>query len=586
MKFKYFPVFSSLPDIKQQLVPVWEEQKQEGTSLRSTVRLQSLEIDNFKGVKHGSIELYPIGKKQDGAKRSNILALYGQNGSGKTSVIQVLYLLKHAMMGSSLPDDAGRMISQGAETAQIKAVFEYRREGEDIVEYITYSFSLQPMHYEDENQTETVGICDEVLSLCKRDLDGKLIEKTRKLFDTKSNNKVLNTSVIEVEVQDFYNPDKKWKERFQIDGDWLMFFPRTRQDVINCGGSLLFGQLLESIEDVSFGEADEAHAVYPNRYAYIGLLKSYASNYLFIAGANLFNGFSNDKSPLYLRHGYYEIHQEDKVSFRQAVILARCLVPLNRVLSAVIPGLKVGMKATYSSEKWIKLLDLAGQIDPDALTGGDMVEQYSEAMDFISEGKKLFSESNDFIESIIDGAETSEETFEEFLKGLSDSDEESNPFVDDNSPTDFQVEFFTKRGETVTPLMDESEGIRHIIYDLDLFVAAYNDPSMTVAIDEFDAGVFEYLLGEMLKIFERHGKGQLIFTSHNLRPLEVLDRSFVCFTTTNPENRYLRMKYINQTNNLRDVYYRQILVGEQDEDLYDYVDSFELKDALDRAGEE
>ena len=147
------------------------------------------------------------------------------------------------------------------------------------------------------------------------------------------------------------------------------------------------------------------------------------------------------------------------------------------------------------------------------------------------------------------------------------------------------VRFFSRRGDIVTPLEDESEGIKHIIYDLDLFIAAYNDPGVTVAIDEFDAGVFEYLLGEMLKTFEQHGKGQLIFTSHNLRPLEVLDRSFICFTTTNPENRYLRMKYINQTNNLRDVYYRQILVGEQDEDLYDYVNSFELMEALDWAGE-
>lgn len=40
-------------------------------------------------------------------------------------------------------------------------------------------------------------------------------------------------------------------------------------------------------------------------------------------------------------------------------------------------------------------------------------------------------------------------------------------------------------------------------------MGAFNDSSMTVAIDEFDAGVFEYLLGEMLDIFQKFGKDSL-----------------------------------------------------------------------------
>ena len=49
-------------------------------------------------------------------------------------------------------------------------------------------------------------------------------------------------------------------------------------------------------------------------------------------------------------------------------------------------------------------------------------------------------------------------------------------------------------------------------------------------------GVFEYLLGEMLNIISEKGKGQLIFTSHNLRPLETIDKGFIAFTTTNPKS--------------------------------------------------
>ena len=91
---------------------------------------------------------------------------------------------------------------------------------------------------------------------------------------------------------------------------------------------------------------------------------------------------------------------------------------------------------------------------------------------------------------------------------------------------------------------------------------------MTVAIDELDSGIFEYLLGELMRIISEHGKGQLIFTSHNLRPLETLDKRFVAFTTVNPNNRYIRFTNIKTTNNLRDFYYRDIILGEQEEPVY------------------
>ena len=37
-------------------------------------------------------------------------------------------------------------------------------------------------------------------------------------------------------------------------------------------------------------------------------------------------------------------------------------------------------------------------------------------------------------------------------------------------------------------------------------------------IDELDSGIYEYLLGECLEVMQDKAKGQLIFTSHNLRP--------------------------------------------------------------------
>ncbi len=120
---------------------------------------------------------------------------------------------------------------------------------------------------------------------------------------------------------------------------------------------------------------------------------------------------------------------------------------------------------------------------------------------------------------------------------------------------------------------------------LQLLIMVYNDAFVTVAIDELDSGIFEYLLGELLRIISEKGKGQLIFTSHNLRPLETIDRGFVAFTTTNPENRYIRMTNVKENNNLRDFYYRDIVLGEQSELLYNATNNFEIALAFREAGE-
>jgi AAA15 family ATPase/GTPase len=134
------------------------------------------------------------------------------------------------------------------------------------------------------------------------------------------------------------------------------------------------------------------------------------------------------------------------------------------------------------------------------------------------------------------------------------------------------------------PLRDESDGVRKIISVLSLITSVFNEQSVTVAIDEFDAGVFEYLLGEILQALEESGKGQFIFTSHNLRPLEVINKKFLYFTTTNPNNRYIRLKNIAATNNLRDTYFREIIMNEQEEQIYNKTKRFKIVAALKKAG--
>lgn len=155
-----------------------------------------------------------------------------------------------------------------------------------------------------------------------------------------------------------------------------------------------------------------------------------------------------------------------------------------------------------------------------------------------------------------------------------------NTKVDDGGDG-VSFELASKRGERILPIRYEADGVRKIIMYIKLIIAAFNQKSTTVAIDELDAGVFEFLIGEILEIFEKHGKGQLIFTSHNLRPLEILDKKFLCFTTSNPENRYIRLKGVGHSNNLRLLYLKEVaLGGTQDETLYNKEKQFSILGAL------
>ena len=148
----------------------------------------------------------------------------------------------------------------------------------------------------------------------------------------------------------------------------------------------------------------------------------------------------------------------------------------------------------------------------------------------------------------------------------------------------YRIQLVSQKNSKEIPLQYESDGIKKLISVLQLLIVIYNKPSITVAVDELDSGIFEYLLGEILRVISERGKGQLIFTSHNLRPLETLDKGFIAFTTTNPMNRYIRMINVKATNNLRDFYYRDIVLGEQSEPVYETTNNSEIALAFREAG--
>lgn len=155
----------------------------------------------------------------------------------------------------------------------------------------------------------------------------------------------------------------------------------------------------------------------------------------------------------------------------------------------------------------------------------------------------------------------------------------------DSGEEGVKVELMSKRTDKpAIPIRMESEGIIKIISILNILIQAFGNPSICLAIDAFDSGIFEYMLGELLDIFHKSAKGQLIFTSHNLRALEMLDKHSIMFSTVNPSNRYIHMKNIRETNNLRNMYIRCITLGGQDEIIYEETDSLKIARAFRKAG--
>lgn len=147
-----------------------------------------------------------------------------------------------------------------------------------------------------------------------------------------------------------------------------------------------------------------------------------------------------------------------------------------------------------------------------------------------------------------------------------------------------QVEIYSIRGENEFLLKYESEGIKRIISILNYLISVYNNEGVCLVVDELDSGIFEYLLGELLGMMHSEMKGQLIFTSHNLRVLEKLDAKNIICSTVNPNNRYIRLKGIEKNHNKRDFYIRAITVGGQNEELYDEEDLLAMGYAFRKAG--
>ena len=129
----------------------------------------------------------------------------------------------------------------------------------------------------------------------------------------------------------------------------------------------------------------------------------------------------------------------------------------------------------------------------------------------------------------------------------------------------YRIRFMSCKKEGRFPFENESEGIKRLFHIAVSLARCMNESDFIAFIDEFDEGVFEVLYGDIINALNKQCMGQLIFTSHNLRPLEVLNYKNFIFSTLNPRNRFVTLKGVKPQNNLRDIYIRKIMYGGNDE---------------------
>lgn len=127
------------------------------------------------------------------------------------------------------------------------------------------------------------------------------------------------------------------------------------------------------------------------------------------------------------------------------------------------------------------------------------------------------------------------------------------------------LNLYVKKGDDEIFIENESAGIKKIISILSALVHFIKGENALVVIDELDAHIFEYLLAVILKKISEVAKGQLIFTAHNLSPLERLSRENIIITSIDDGKvSYNYLKNITKTTNLRQKYIRSQTVWSED----------------------
>jgi energy-coupling factor transporter ATP-binding protein EcfA2 len=484
--------------------------KWEGKMMRKEIepiiRLAEIKIHQFKNVVDGDIQLIQANQKK---YKANILGLYGQNGSGKTALIQAVNLLKFALTGETIPEDFASCIHVEAPCASFEFDFEIQYGDETFKAFYDFSIKREKQTEDDamrvwsaHDEREKVVLFDECLSYAYQKGEDKKISKGR-LVDTRDTH------------SDYpFVPKTKYKKLFGSGSEMKTDLLVAKKMALQTSRSFIFSEAF--FKQLHKRAAHNDNQDFKRHCRLLQFLRRYGMIDLFVIETTNSSAITFNALPIRYKKGDFSKGE-----------IGRFMIPLDRPL-------------LLSEDDYKRFVSVIGNMNI---------------------------------------------VLKQIVPGLTIGIKDLGPELLKDGRAGQRIELMSQKNEKEIPLKNESEGIIKIISILELLIRVYNDPSTTVAIDELDSGIFEYLLGEMLKIISEKGKGQLIFTSHNLRPLETLDRNFIAFTTTNPKNRFIRLSGIKNNNNLRSSYYRDIALGRGEEELYAPTNDAEIAFAFREAGE-
>lgn len=456
----------------------------------NSMRIIDLNIKNFTNIENGQVNLgYITNLLHD---KADIRGIYGQNGTGKTSIIKAIKLIKNLIIGNPLQKDIAEYLMYEKKQFEIKMTFLLDTNNKKYL--FEYSVQISKISFNPNTDNKDFwGIKNESLKFKDSDKNSPYFSKIKTLIESDFSTKGVKPIYRNNEIENFFDSkfDYEYIQRSNIENQKSFIFDSNLAEIIikKCSKKSEL-RLIPIIKNLSLSNI---HIIDSNSMA----LSS--ANILLPLNFNIKNNNHNYRGVLPI-----SIAKPQPIPLEIIDIVDAVLNETNKVLKQIIPGLSICTKK---------------------------------------------------LQAIID-----------------DKGKEKTP-----------IELLSCRKNIKIPIRYESDGIKKIISVLNLIINMYNNRSMIILIDELDAGIFEYLLGEILLILEENGKGQLIFTSHNLRPLEILKRDSLIFTTTNPTNRYIKIKNIRPNNNIRDVYYRGIVLDGQDEIIYEKTDSALIKRSLRKA---
>ncbi len=520
-------------------------------------RVKRIEFKDFRNIELGNIDFPNAEAQTFYAGEPSVLGLYGQNGSGKSSVIMALGILKEILSGRSIGDNYLSCVRMGKDKCTLSFVFSmFNRvfdENKNIVNNniapcidIFYSFDIIKKQEEKSDKfdvassKESLHIKNEVLKIKITDCKGTTVFPKQIIFDTRkesSDDKGIA-----------FGSEQKHKLITQGQKDLSIKFQSAKAIAEENGTSFIFSLKFES------------------------------------ALAEAFECFVNDPKTNSCLQNFDRCiskHSSLTDSYEDAVAQSTEEFPTISIFSQII---YIMFNLRIFGQYYLQVIDTAttGIINintqlPILLWGSELSYKLSLNMD-----KPTFV-SEDRYNRVINALKAVSLVLNKIVPDMSLDIADLGKYINRDNTEEHCFEIMSKRNGQTIPLKYESDGIRRMVSILSLLIAVYNEESFTVAIDEIDSGIFEYLLGEVLSVMSESIKGQFVFTSHNLRPLEVLPAKYLCFTTANPKNRFTTLPRRGNSN-LRDTYFRNIVLGTKDESIYNPTDRYEIERAFYKAG--